>query len=222
MERIDRKTMTGLIAAYGTADTPRVYTHRNRLVGELFWRSHDRMLALSQSSKRGRVLDFGGGNGVLMRELSKRFDEVVCIDLSADIAREVVRLYKLPNVQVMADDIFKLGLPDGHFDMVIAAQVLEHILELERLAGEMKRLLAPGGELLVSAPSENRFYGLGRRLVGYTKPWDHHYNGEFIIDAVESQLMLSRKQYFPINWGPLAVFYLLRFVKEATPEGTAP
>jgi hypothetical protein len=24
---------------------------------------------------------------------------------------------------------------------------------------------------------------------------------------------LSGKQYFPINWGPLAVFYLLRFVK---------
>jgi 2-polyprenyl-3-methyl-5-hydroxy-6-metoxy-1,4-benzoquinol methylase len=130
MERIDRKTMADLIAAYGTADTPRVYTHRNRLVGELFWRSHDRMLALSQSLKRGRVLDFGGGNGVLLRDLSKRFDEVVCVDLNADIAREVVRLYKLPNVQVMADDIFKLGLPDGHFDMVIAAQVLEHVLEL--------------------------------------------------------------------------------------------
>jgi SAM-dependent methyltransferase len=222
MERIDRKTMAGLIAAYGTADTPRVYTHRNRLVGELFWRSHDGMLALSQSSKRGRVLDFGGGNGVLLRELSKRFDEVVCVDLNADIAREVVRLYKLPNVQVMADDIFKLGLPDGHFDMVIAAQVLEHIPELERLAGEMKRLLAPGGELLVSAPSENRFYEQGRKLAGYTKPWDHHYDGRFIIDAVGTQLMLSRKRYFPINWEPLAVFYVLRFVKEATPEGTAP
>jgi hypothetical protein len=33
--------------------------------------------------------------------------------------------------------------------------------------------------------------------------------------------MLSRKQYFPINWGPLAVFYILRFVKEASPEGVA-
>ena len=218
MERIDRKTMAGLMAAYGTADTPRVYTHRNPLVGDLFWRSHDRMLALSQSSKRGRVLDFGGGNGVLLRELSRRFEEVVCIDLNADIAREVVRIYGLPNVQVMADDIFALGLPDNHFDMVIAAQVLEHILELERLAGEMKRLLAPGGELLVSAPSENRLYKVGRRLVGYTKPWDHHHDGRFIIDTLRTQLMLSRRQYFPINWGPLAVFYLLRFVKEAPSE----
>ena len=118
MERIDRKTMKGLLAAYGTPDTPRVYTHRNRLVGELFWRSHDRMFALSRSSKRGRVLDFGGGNGVLLRELSKRFDEVMCIDLNADIAREVVRIYGLDNVQVVSDDIFALGLPDGHFDMV--------------------------------------------------------------------------------------------------------
>lgn len=222
IERIDRKTMAGLIAAYGTDDTPRVYTHRNRLVRELFWRSHDRMFALSRSSKRRRVLDFGGGNGVLLRELSKRFDEVVCVDLDADIAREVVRLYKLPNVEVMSDDIFELGLPDGHFDVIIAASVLEHILELERLAMEMKRLLAPGGELLVTAPSENRFYELGRRLVGYSKPWDHHYDGEFIINAVGSQLMLSDKRFFPINWGPLAVFYLLRFEKEATPGEASP
>ena len=127
------------------------------------------------------MLDFGGGNGVLLRELSKRFDEVVCIDLNADIAREVVRIYGLRNVQVMSEDIFALGLPDGHFDTVIAAQVLEHILDLDRLAAEMRRLLAPGGELLVSAPSENRFYEMGRRLVGYTKPWDHHYDGEYII-----------------------------------------
>ena len=55
MERIDRKTMAGLMAAYGTHDTPRVYTHRNRLVGELFWRSHERMLALS------RVVEAAGG-----------------------------------------------------------------------------------------------------------------------------------------------------------------
>ena len=213
--------MAGLIAAHGTADTPRVYTHRNRLVGELFWRSHDRMLALSQSSKRGRVLDFGGGNGVLLRELSHRFEEVVCIDLNADIAREVVRIYKLTNVEVVSDDIFKLSLPDEHFDTVIAAQVLEHILELERLAAEIRRLLVPGGELLASVPSENRFYVLGRKLVGYTKPWDHRYNGQFIIDTVGTQLVLSRKQYFPINWGPLAVFYLLRFIKEAPLEGKA-
>ena len=99
--------------------------------------------------------------------------------------------------------------------------MLEHILELDKLAAEMKRLLAPGGELLASAPSENRFYELGRKLVGYTKPWDHHYDGEYIIKTVGAELTLSRKEYFPINWGPLAVFYLLRFVKEAAPEEAA-
>ena len=221
MQRIDRKTMAGLIAAYGTADTPRVYTHRNPLVGELFWRSHASTLGLSRLSKRGRALDFGGGNGVLLRELSRQFDEVVCVDLNTDIAREVVRIYALPNVQVLSDDIFKLALPDAHFDMVIAAQVLEHILELGHLAVEIRRLLAPGGELLASAPSENRFYRTGRRLVGYTKPWDHHYNGKYIIDTIGKELKLDRQQYFPINWGPLAVFYLLRFVKDAPAEERA-
>ncbi len=215
MERIDRRVMKDLLAEHGTADTPTVYTHRNRLVGELFWRSHQSMLALSQSTQRRRVLDFGGGNGVLLPTLSKRFDEVVCVDLNVDIAAEVVRLYGLTNVRVIGGDIFDQALPDGHFDTITAASVLEHILDLDRLARELQRILSDGGELLASAPSENRFYELGRRLVGYTKPWDHHYDGEYIINTVGVHLPLRKRQYFPINWGPLAVFYLLRFAKEA-------
>jgi len=172
------------------------------------------MLALSRSTRRRRVLDFGGGNGVLLPTLSKRFDEVVCIDLHADMAVEIVRIYGLTNVRVIAGDIFEQGLPDGHFDVITAASVLEHILELGTLAEELERLLGAGGELLASTPSENRFYELGRRLTGYRKPWDHHYDGDFIAEAVGAYLPLRQRQYFPINWRPLAVFHLLRFAKE--------
>ena len=214
MQRISKDVMRRLRAEHGTADTPAVYTHWNPLVGELFWRSHEKMLSFSRAPKRRRVLDFGGGNGVLLPTLSRLFDEVVCVDLNCDIAAEVVRIYNLTNVQVVADDIFRLGLPEDHFDAITAASVLEHIEELDKLAAEMKRILAPGGELLATAPSENRFYELGRKLVGYTKPWDHHYDGEFIIRTVGASLPLRKKAYFPFAWGPLAVFYVLRFAKE--------
>ena len=210
--------MAKLVAERGTPDTPRVYNDRRWLVRELFWRSHERMLALSRSASRRRVLDFGGGNGVLLPTLAGMYDTVTCVDLNTDVAEEVVRLFGLTNVELISGDIFRLSLPDNHFDMIIAASVLEHIEGLEPLAEEMARILTVGGELLTNPPSENRFYGLGRRVFGYTKPWDHYHDGSSIIKVFGRHLRLRGRKCFPVNWSPLAVFYLLRFVKE-DPQG---
>jgi ubiquinone/menaquinone biosynthesis C-methylase UbiE len=214
MQRIDRRLMEKLVAEHGTADTPRVYSDRHWLVRELFWRSNERMLAFSRPPSRRRVLDFGGGNGVLLPTLAKMYDAVTCIDLNTDVAEEVARLFGLTNVELIGGDIFRLSLPDNHFDTIIAASVLEHIEELGPLAEEMARILTVDGELLTNPPSENRFYGLGRRVFGYSKPSDHYHNGEFVTRVVGDHLMLREKRYFPFNWAPLSVFYLLRFVKE--------
>jgi ubiquinone/menaquinone biosynthesis C-methylase UbiE len=206
--------MAKLVAERGTPDTPRVYNDRRWLVRELFWRSHERMLALSRPASRRRVLDFGGGNGVLLPTLAKMYDTVTCIDLNTDVAQEVVRLFGLTNVELISGDIFHLSLPDNHFDTIIAASVLEHIEGLAPLAGEMARILTVGGELLTNPPSENRFYGLGRRVFGYAKPLDHYHDGKRVVEVVGGHLALREKKYFPFNWLPLSVFYLLRFVKE--------
>lgn len=213
MRRIDRRLMAKLAREHGHADTPIVYHDRQWLVRELFWRSHDSLLDLSRPPSRKRVLDFGGGNGVLLPTLSPRFDEVVCVDLHARMAREVVRLFELPNVEVMEGDIFQLKLPDGHFDTIIAASVLEHIEDLPPLAAEIARLLAPGGELLVNVPSENRFYELGRRVFRYIKPADHYHDAGYVTDTLRSHLRLDKKRHFPVNFAPLSVFCLLRFIR---------
>ena len=205
--------MEEMVGRLGHEDTPRVYNDRNVLVRELFWRRLDALLALSRS-ERGRVLDFGGGNGVLTPTLSRLYREVVCVDLRTEMAEELVRAGELTNVSVRAGRLAELHLPDGHFDTIIAADVLEHIAELEALVDEMYRLLAPGGELLVSAPSENRFYTLGRRVFGYTKPDDHYHSAAFIEETVTQRLLRAQRRYFPVNVPLLAVFALGRFVKE--------
>ena len=142
------------------------------------------------------------------------YDEVICVDLNTDVAAEVVRLFGLTNVEVISGDIFQLSFPDGHFDTIVAASVLEHVEDLEPMAEEIARVLAVDGDLLVNVPSENRFYELGRRVFGYTKPADHHHAGGFAIHVVSAHLTLRDKKHFPFNWTPLSVFNLLRFVKE--------
>lgn len=213
--RVERSRLEELKTRLGHEDTPRVYTDKSVLVRELYWRRLGALLAMSEATKRDRVLDFGGGNGVLLPTLSHVYREAVCVDLRTEMAEELVRSEDLSNVAVRAGEIATLGLPEGHFDTIIANAVLEHVLELEPLVRELRRLLVTGGELLVSAPSENSFYQLGRRVFGYTKPRDHYHTAAFVERTVSRQLPLARSRYFPLNAAAVAVFSLARFVKPA-------
>jgi 2-polyprenyl-3-methyl-5-hydroxy-6-metoxy-1,4-benzoquinol methylase len=213
--RIEPARIGALAERLGHEDTPRVYHDRSVLVRELFWRRLEALLSLSRAAGRNRVLDFGGGNGVLAPTLSRLYREVVCVDLRTEMVEEVARAEGLTNVSAHAGDLASLALPEGHFDTIVAADVLEHVRELEPLAMELRRLLVLDGELLVSAPSENRFYELGRRVFGYTKPEDHHHTATHIERIVARLLPLARRRFFPFGMAPLAVFSLCRFVKEA-------
>lgn len=210
--RLEPSRMKALRARLGHDDTPRVYNDRF-LVRELFWRRLDALLALSEAPSRERVLDFGGGNGVLAPTLSRLYQEVLCVDLRTEMAEEIRRAEALDNVRPLAGEIASLGLPAEHVDTIVAADVLEHIVDLEALAGEFQRLLKPGGELLVSAPSENRFYELGRNVFRYTKPDDHYHPASHVEEVIARRLPLARRRYFPFDVAPLAVFSLARFVK---------
>ncbi|MEX1255196.1 MAG: class I SAM-dependent methyltransferase [Dehalococcoidia bacterium] len=217
--RVERQRLEGLVARLGHDDTPRVYTDRNVLVRELFWRRLGALLSLSRAPSRARVLDFGGGNGVLMPTLSRLYDEVVCVDLRTEMAEELARADGIANAKIQAGELSSLGLPGDSCDTIIAADVLEHIVDLKALIAEFRRLLKPGGELLVSAPSENAFYELGRKVFRYVKPDDHYHTAAFIERTITDDLRLASRRYFPFNLSPLAVFSLARFVKPDSGAG---
>lgn len=211
--RVERSRMEALASRFGHEDTPRVYTDRSVLVRELFWRRLGALVSMSRCGRRGRALDFGGGNGVLLPTLSGLYGEVVCVDLRAEMAEELARAEGLLNVRTYSGELAGLGLPEAYFDSIFAADVLEHVVDLEVLAEELRRVLAPGGELLVSCPSENRFYELGRKVFRYVKPPDHLHSAADVEGIVGRSLSMDRRRYFPVNVSWLGVFSLARFVR---------
>jgi 2-polyprenyl-3-methyl-5-hydroxy-6-metoxy-1,4-benzoquinol methylase len=209
--------METLIGRLGHDDTPLVYTDRNVLVRELFWRRLGALLGMSRPPSNQRVLDFGGGNGVLAPTLAQRFEEVIAVDLRTEMVEQLSRDEGLANVRALAGDIHALDLPESSFDTIVAADVLEHIVPLEPLIQKFRHLLKSDGELLVSAPSENAFYEAGRKVFRYVKPEDHYHDARYVEETIVRHLRLARKRYFPIPLAPLGVFLLARFTKEGQP-----
>mgnify|MGYP001605819804 FL=1 len=88
---------------------------------------------------KGKVLDLGAGD---LNRYGYLFDcdEYLKMDIKPGSNIDVVG---------SADNI---PFPDRHFDSVVATQVFEHLLDFEKAAKEVNRVLKPGGIILTTVP----------------------------------------------------------------------
>lgn len=109
------------------------------------------VLGLLGRSGAGAVLDVGCGNGDFLRSLARRGVRVVGTELSAESAR---RASPEGDLDVRVGELHRIAdLPGAGFAAVTLWHVLEHVPEpLETLCAA-RRLLAPGGWLVVSLPN---------------------------------------------------------------------
>jgi glycosyltransferase involved in cell wall biosynthesis len=121
-------------------------------------------LVLGWLSQRppGRVLDLGCADGSIDERLRDRGHEVIGVDLEAhDGVKERVDLFLVADLDA--------GLPvelTGEFDVVVAADVLEHVRRPERILDQVHKILAPGGVFVVSIPNFGHWYPRTRVALG--------------------------------------------------------
>ena len=125
---------------------------------------------------KARVLDVGCGTGSLTLAVTKEADaEVLGIEPDPQRA-EHARKRGLKVVCGVADPdlLRKLGL----FDVIILADVVEHLAEPADLLAELRSALAPGGRILASVPNVAHWTVRLRLLLG---KFDYQRTG--IMDA---------------------------------------
>jgi ubiquinone/menaquinone biosynthesis C-methylase UbiE len=108
------------------------------------------VLRLAGDVSGRRILDAGCGSGPLMEALQERGASVTGFDVSAgmvDVARE--RLGDGADLHV-TDLAAPLPFPDGEYDDVVASLVLHYLEDWSAPLAELRRVLKPGGRLIVS------------------------------------------------------------------------
>jgi O-antigen biosynthesis protein len=105
-----------------------------------------------------RALDLGCGDGRLTAELDAL--KLFAADVST-VALERARSRLDSDVQLIEiEPDADLPLEDSQFDLVLCAETLEHVRDVQLLLSEIRRVLRPGGTLAVTTPAHSRLTGL--------------------------------------------------------------
>lgn len=97
-----------------------------------------------------RALDVGCGDGRLTAELDAA--QLTAADVSAvALERARGRLPEAALVELDPDAPFPLA--DSAFDLVLCAETVEHVRDVQLFLSEIRRVLRPGGELALTTPA---------------------------------------------------------------------
>jgi len=124
--------------------------------------------AIAGYSLKEPILDVGCGDGIFSEALLEKNREVWGVDINQNALAQARKrgLYKKLVKQKIQNQPFK----DGQFGTVLANSILEHVDNLKPALREILKVLAKGGVLVLTAPSEKRkqLY-LGYRLFSFLK-----------------------------------------------------
>ncbi len=125
---------------------------------------------LRLTGKGKRVLELGTAGGTMTEEFKRRQCTVVGVEIDPLAAKKA----ELNCERMIVGDLDKLDLvatlPEDRFDVVVAADVLEHLVDPQRLLNQLGKLLKPDGYLVVSVPSVG-FNGLLGAIISGEFPY---------------------------------------------------
>jgi SAM-dependent methyltransferase len=112
------------------------------------------------------IVDVGCGEGITLEKLLKTFPgkNIRGVDAEAENI-EICTAHKLP---VIAGDVYQLPFEDDIVDCILFSEVIEHLDQPERALSEIRRVLRPGGRVIIIFPNDFMFK-ISRIMTGMIK-----------------------------------------------------
>ena len=109
-----------------------------------------RVWEMERRQPPGKALDIGCGRGLMLHRLRSHSWQVQGTELSegaAAYARDALR------IPITVGKLHDAHFPDAEFDLIIMWHVIEHLHNPREVLAEVRRILKPGGRLLLAAPN---------------------------------------------------------------------
>ncbi len=135
-----------------------------------------------------RVLNAGFGDGPQALVYAGAFRSMLGVDVNAERlerARRMLDAAGVTDVELIQGTVERIPRPDSSFDAVLAIDIIEHVERPDAFLTEMRRLLVPGGRMLVTFPAmHDRFVDtvsavgrlLGRKGHAHPEGWHPDYH----------------------------------------------
>ncbi len=122
------------------------------------WNEHlARYAFASRLARRKRVLDAGCGAGYGTAELSRVAASVIGMDVSGEAVGYCKEHYPIENVGFVQASCSQIPMAGGTFHLVVAFEVIEHLEDWRGFLEEARRVLAPGGQCVISTPNKDYY-----------------------------------------------------------------
>jgi 2-polyprenyl-3-methyl-5-hydroxy-6-metoxy-1,4-benzoquinol methylase len=105
-------------------------------------------------------------------------------------------------VTVHLGGVFDAPLTAGA-DVIVMHDVLEHIEDEAATVEALRRLVAPGGRLVISVPAMSSLFGLHDELLGHHR----RYNKRSLRSAIEGSFRVERIRYFGMSLIPVTMWF---------------
>jgi len=147
-----------------------------------------------------RLLDYGCGDGTFLAEVCDLFPNAAGGDIDSgqnDDCRK--RFAEHPAISFLSIDELEQPAHCGIYDIVTCMEVLEHCLPdaTERVIGDLRRLVAPGGTVVISVPIEIGPTLLGKQMIraisGLRSIGDYKFHEKYKVVELATMLLADER-----------------------------
>jgi len=129
---------------------------------QIYQLHHSRYIFATNHADSKHVLDLACGTGYGSAELATRAKLVVAADISDSTLHDAKTNYGCTNIEFLVTNALNLSLNSKSLHLVVAFEMIEHMPAPDRCLEEIRRVLIPGGKLIISAPNR-AIHSPGRR-----------------------------------------------------------
>ena len=180
--------------------------------GEIWLEHWHRYHFAAGLARERRVLDVASGEGYGSALLAQTAREVVGLDAAVEAIAHAQLTYRgRGNLRFVGGDCARLPFADAAFDLVVSFETIEHITAQREFLGEVRRVLAPDGILLLSSPNKAEYSD--RR--GYANPFH-------VAELYRDELRELLGEFFPHSaWYGQSIGFCSTIAAEVAAAGAA-